>query len=116
MDLVKILYQAHVQMTNTNPITYHEFNLSSYDFSSLTQEEFKKITNECFETYKETDIGKIYGSVHVNPSFWSLVYVQSMANAKHNKESICKVPNGCCNTDGCGIKLFYEILDKYFSK
>jgi len=112
--MVQMLYKTHVSMSVENPIIQHMFNVPVYDFSKLSEKDFEKITNTCFEKYKKTEIGKSYGSVDVNPSQWSMFYVETMKIAQSERKVVSGVPNGCCNTNRCGIKLFYEIVNNYF--
>lgn len=103
------LYQTHVQMTKTNPITYHEFTPPPIELTSVKKEELQKIVQQVFDLYKQTPEGKLYGSVDINPSFWASVYVSTMITAQ-KKNTSGFVPNGCCDMSNCGIKQFYGIL------
>jgi len=110
--MVQLLYQTHAQMTKTNPITYHEFPVPNMDFKDLVDpiEKLENLIKTAYGTYQQTEQGKLYGSVDVNPSFWTSIYISAMAQARIDQNTIGRVPNGCCNVDRCGIRKFYEVL------
>ena len=116
MDLGKMLYQMHVQMTVTNPITRNVFDVPTYDFEKIDQVIFDKAIKECYKKYQETETRKKYGygSVDINPSQWALFYLETMENAQNEGAVEAGVPNGCCTMDHCGICVFYGLLNEYF--
>jgi len=108
--LLNILYQTHVTATSTNPICHHEFSMLSIDEKVFQDENIlNKCFNDSYAEYQNTDQGKLRGSVDVNPGTWMHFFLNAFLTAKNNNTEI-KVPNGCCNTDQCGIKKFYEII------
>lgn len=111
MDPIKMLYNMHAQCTLCNPITHHKFSMKNIniDTDNLPPE----IVNICMHKYKLTPEGKLYGSVDVDPLYWTKVFFASYNIAKQNDKSDFYVPNGCCNVDTCGIKKYYEVLYDY---
>jgi len=59
-----------------------------------------------------TDAGKARGSVHLDPKFWVIIAINSLSDQVTNTNTNVKirVPNGCCTTDNCPIKQFYNIV------
>jgi hypothetical protein len=109
--LLKILYESHINNTLNNPITYHIFEkkLNNYD-KFIKDDIITEIISNVYKKYKEEPESKFKGSVDINPSIWVKIYLESMKN--NNGRSV-QVPNGCCNTNKCGIKKYYELIDKY---
>jgi len=113
--LLQLLYQTHVTATTQSPICHHEFPKLNLDESKLQdgnnvyQALLHRCLEDCYAEYKTTDQAKMKGSVDIDPGVWMQFFLISVFAAKNNNTEI-KVPNGCCNTDQCGIKKFYEII------
>ena len=113
--LLQLLYQTHVTATTQSPICHHEFPRLNLDESKLVdgnkayQAIFQKCLEDSYAEYQTTEQGKLRGSVDLNPGVWMQFFLRAVFTAKNNNTEI-KVPNGCCNTDQCGIKKFYEII------
>jgi len=113
--ILQLLYQTHVTATINSPICHHEFPKLNLDESKLQDKnkDYQALLQKCLEDsyveYKTTDQAKMRGSVDVNPGTWMHFFLNAVLTAKNNNTKI-QVPNGCCNTDQCGIKKFYEII------
>lgn len=109
MDFVKLLFETHVQMTLNSPLTYHKFTMIKLNLDNIP----KTIVDDCFNKYKTTPEGSLYGSVDIDPVFWTNIFFASYNLAKQNNKTNFNVPNGCCTTNNCGIKKYYELLYEY---
>jgi len=112
--MLKLLHQTHISATTQNPICHHEFPKLNIELSQLNDNTINKCIDECYLKYKTTDEGHIRSSVDINPKAWVNIFIFSMVKATNASGNI-QVPNGCCNTDKCGIKKFYEIIYEHFS-
>jgi hypothetical protein len=113
--MLQLLYQTHVSATIQNPICHHEFPKLNIVESQIDDDTVKNCYDECYVKYKTTEEGKARGSVDIQPGTWINIFIDSMLKA-NNEDSNIQVPNGCCNTDKCGIKKFYEIIYEHFAK
>ena len=112
--ILKLLYQTHISATMQNPICHHEFPKLNIDLSQINDNIITKRIDECYVKYKTTDEGQIRSSVDINPDEWVDIFIIAMVKSIDASGNI-QVPNGCCNTDKCGIKKFYEIIYEHFS-
>ena len=107
-NILQILYEAHINIALTDPIKYHIFKQKLNDYDKYMKDDIiTEIVSNVYKKYKEEPESKFKSSVDVNPEIWVKIYLESMKN--NNGE----VPNGCCNTNNCGIKKYYEVIDKY---
>lgn len=109
MDPIKLLYNMHSHNTLNNPICCHTFKMIDIDVENIPN----NIIQLCFDKYKSSQEGSLYGSVDINPEFWTNIFFSSYLLAKKNNKHVFNVPNGCCNIDTCGIKKFYELLYEF---
>lgn len=110
--LLQTMYNVHVNCTINQPVCYHEFDKIIINRNILTQDFLLKCCNDCYTEYKNTECAKLRGSVDINPIIWVNIFIQNTLNCQ-DKDKLF-IPNGCCNTDNCGIKKFYEIIYEYF--
>jgi len=110
--LLNLMFNTHVQVTRSNnPITYHKFLLNDINYTLYyNKNSINKIANHIYSKYKLEPESKLKGSVDINPNIWVEFYLKNMIDNNGN------VPNGCCNTDNCGIKKFYYLIDVYIKK
>lgn len=125
--LVGMLFQAHSAMTLNNPLI---MNVVKGDLRNLKDVVFIKDTELIFENVMKEFSEKIlsYGTVHYNPKFWKLIFekyfydneqISNYIKIKSNNgdlnldnyEYTLELPNGCCTTDCCPLKTFYEIYN-----
>lgn len=66
------------------------------------------ITSQAWLLFKASS-QELIGSVHIEPLFWSSIFFNALCAPRKNKGTIV-VPNGCCNSQRCGITKFYFIL------
>ena len=118
MDFANILFEMHIrQTTQKNPpykyivdnISVEEFDLSK--INSITHENIDTFSKHCYSEYKNKYPDTLYGSVDINPKFWTQVVILNF-----KKENPFEFPNGCCNQKSCSINLFYEIVLKQLLK
>ena len=112
--MLQMMYNGHVSCTLHDPVCHHEFEKIIINRNILTHDFLLKCCNECYDEYKKTDNAKLRGSVDINPLVWVNIFIQNMVMCQEKDKLY--IPNGCCNTDNCGIKKFYEILYKYFEE
>lgn len=117
MDLVGILYSAHVQQTaQPNPpfshnlsFNYEKINKTKYK-SLGTEQNLNDFVNVCFEKYKQRNPNHRTGTLDRNLKTWTKFALKSIVNAYKAKTDIIIFPNGCCSLENCPINLFYEIV------
>lgn len=100
--LLQMLFQVHVQTTMHKPLCFHEFSAEDLKMNSNP----KTVLESAVQLYKQLPCSKTYGSVDVNPHFWFSVFCNSIAKPTF------QVPNGCCTSEQCPVKLFYECIYK----
>ncbi len=109
--MVKMLAQAQMQMTLTNPITLHTLAIDAVKPETIESVDPVALTANAFKRFNATFKGG-YGPVHVAPRFWTDVFVATLVKARETDAhaKTMDVPNGCCNVDTCPVKLYYTIL------
>ena len=112
--LLQTMYNVHVNCTLNKPICYHEFEKIIIKRNILTHKFLLKCCDDCYNEYKKTEQANLRGSVDINPIVWVNIFIQ-YAIMSEEKDKLY-IPNGCCNTDNCGIKKFYEIVYDYFKE
>lgn len=119
MDPINLLFQVHVQQTQTNDCWHNTVDLTGLnvrDFPS-SHPEHKELTTKAFADF-ESKCENGIGSVHKSPLTWSGFFItavwKELTRLKEDeggkKIGTVEVPNGCCSGDNCSIKLFYECL------
>ena len=109
--IIQILYSTHSQMTQSRPLKHHEYQtIKLKDVSKIPE----NITKDTYEIYKTLDCAKMRGSVDINPQFWVDVFVTELI--KNQDKDTIQIPNGCCVLDSCGIKQYYDLIQKYISE
>ena len=106
MDFAQLLFTTHVQMTQTSPITHNEVEIADGAIDTSDTEKMTKWLNNSYDEFKK--LGLAYGSVDISPNFWLNVVILAYSERKNGSPKLL-VPNGCCTTDHCPIKQFYEI-------
>lgn len=106
MDFAQLLFTNHVQMTQTSPITHNEVEIADGVIDASDTEKMTKWLNNSYDEFKKLKLPR--GSVDISPNYWLYVLVTAYNERKDGSPKLL-VPNGCCNTDHCPIKKFYEI-------
>jgi hypothetical protein len=109
--MIQLLHNVHCQTTLNDPICHNEFTVRKDAELPADQEALDALLKTCYDTFKEKNTNGV-GTVDANPSFWFSVFFQTFMKAKKESGDSLKisVPNGCCNTDQCPVKLFYSII------
>ena len=113
MDPTSLLFCAHVQNTESNPLCYNRIDISKIKNVPHSEEKFKKLIQTTFSKFKTCKEGKSVGSVHYNPEYWTFIFL-SVYDQTKNTEFI-DIPNGCCTSKSCPIKKYYELLGEILS-
>ncbi len=119
MDLIGILYSAHVQQTSLDPSPFpyvfifsrEMFKKDKYMSLARNSEEFEKFVKKCYDKFIERHPGVARGSVHHNPKTWVKFALKGIAKAWKENSREVTFPNGCCSmNEKCPINMFYEIV------
>jgi hypothetical protein len=108
MDFVGIMYNMHVQVTAYKPLCHNKVTIQQRP--PLMPTDVTILGNNAFVEFQKLNLA--YGSVHKNYKVWVQFFIDAV-NSQQSSEIL--IPNGCCTTDQCPVKLFYEILAKHYN-
>lgn len=114
-QMLNLILQVHKSATLHHPICHNVVILPKSVLHDLSFESIclEDLTLQAYHHFEKKDFRK--GSVHVDPIFWTGVFLEALKTRKKelpSEDSVIEIqiPNGCCNVDECPIKAFYEIL------
>ena len=105
-----MLFRAQMNTTMGRPIIVHEFVLSK----KHKIPEFSVLINKALTKYNEKFTTTT--AVHKFPDWWTQLVIENINKAIKENSNIVKIPNGCCNTEKCPVKGYFEIVMKIINK
>jgi capsid portal protein len=113
MFSIELLYETHRYLTLTNPVCFNEITVNIVDKLYDHQRIFDVALSKFKEHHKHDT------TVDVNPMFWYNRFVKQLRKARnindvYGTDIVLKLPNGCCTSLQCPVKLFYELIANEF--
>lgn len=125
--IIELLFQAHAMNTINSPLI---INTVTGDLRKIKNNIIINGTDSVFDEVLEEFKTSFtcYCTVHHEPNFWRSIFGKSFYDTQKIKnyinmqkgddtivfddyEYIVKIPNGCCTTEQCPVKKFYEIYN-----
>ena len=108
--LMNILFQGHVYATQHMPITYNRFDpvpaIDPSELADLTN----RLSAAAVPRFKALQL-QLGGTVLQGPTFWTSTFLKSaLACQRKGLDVPIEVPNGCCTTAECPVKVYYGIV------
>ena len=111
--MMDILFEAHKEMTRKRVFTFtiEECVRSLYDINDIKDINKEELSKKAFSEFCNKNEGRMIGSVHQNPLFWTEVFITDFCKFL-NDDTIEKlqIANGCCTKVDCPLNIFYLIL------
>ena len=116
--LLQTLLKMHKMTTMERPLCHNSVEVPMRIFANdVKNMDAHALTNRAYEIFETKKFAR--GSVHLDPDFWTTVFLRSLEDFAEKNVQVIKeadgsatisIPNGCCTTEKCPIKTFYEIL------
>ena len=113
-----MLYHTYVNTTKTSPIKYNSYDIIDIPCDvDIDLHDFTRHAYHIFLYYKSSNPKMSHSVVDIDPLTWANFFLQALGST--SRDTLLRVPNGCCTQDTCTIKVFYdccyEVLIKHFN-
>ena len=113
MDMINILFQAHLQSTQMRPITHNEVNIEKCVLPT-TQEEYNESWKKAYEIFQKQK--NLIGSVDVNPEVWASICLSTIMESKKNLKPFRKYQMDVVQLMTVQLKNTMKFMQMYYHK